>query len=205
MEAFKGVSKIETEDHELVIALQKGNSAAFDALFEKYKHMAVRTAYLITGNPSICEDIAQEAFINCYNNIGKLRNPFGFRAWFYRILTRAAWRYGKKAACEISTENILDEANKTNTDNSFEKYLQSETNRLLYAEITQLQPKLKTVVILYYFNGLTTKEIATAIGCLEGTVKSRLHTARQKLKKNMESEDYYLKEAESNEKYEFVF
>ena len=205
MEAFKGVSKIQKEEYELVTALQKGNLAAFDALFEQYKHMAVRTAYLITGNPSICEDIAQEAFITCYSNIGKLRNPLGFRAWFYRILTRVAWRYGKAAGWEIPTENIFDEVNKTNTDNSFEQYRQSETNRLLYAEIAQLRPKLKTVVILYYFSGLTTKEIATAVECLEGTVKSRLHTARQKLKKNMELEGYFLKEADNNEKYEFIF
>ena len=202
---MEGVSKIEEEECELVISLQKGNSAAFDALFEKYKHMAVRTAYLITGNPSICEDIAQEAFINCYNNIGNLRNPLGFRAWFYRILTRAAWRYGKAAGWEIPTENILDKVNKTNTDNSFEQYRQSETNRLLYAEIAQLRPKLKTVVILYYFSGLTTKEIATAVGCLEGTVKSRLHTARQKLKKSMELQGYFFKEADNHEECRFVF
>lgn len=199
------MSKIEEEEYELILALQKGNSAAFDPLFEKYKHRAVRTAYLITGNSSICEDIAQEAFINCYSNIGKLRNPLGFRSWFYKILTRVAWRYGKAAGWEIPTENILDKADKKSTNNSFEQYLQSETNRLLYAEIAQLRPKLKTVVVLYYFSGLTTKEVATAVGCLEGTVKSRLHTARQKLRKSMELQGNYFKEAENHEECRFVF
>jgi len=189
------------EDQELVMLLQKGDLTAFDELFAKYQHMAVRTAYLITGNRAICEDIVQETFINCYRNIGKLKNPQGFRAWFYRILTRAAWRYGKAAGREIPTANIWEEADKTDTDNSPGADLQADMSRLLYTEITRLQPKLKTVVVLYYFNGLTTKEIAKAVGCLDGTVKSRLYTARQNLKKSMEAQGYLRKEPDNNEIY----
>ena len=194
----------EIEERELILRLQQGDLAAFDELFEKYKNMAVRTAYLITGNRSICEDIAQETFIQCYKNIGKLRNPHGFRAWFYRILTRVAWQYGKAAGLEIATENILEEVDKTSIDISLEQYLRSETDRILCSEIAHLQSKLKTVVILYYFSGLSTKEIATAVGCLDGTVKSRLHTARQKLKKSMELQGYLRKESDQNAKYKFV-
>jgi len=49
--------------------MQQGNLDAFDLIFEKYKNEAVRTAYLITGRNSICEDIAQEAFIKCFKHI----------------------------------------------------------------------------------------------------------------------------------------
>jgi RNA polymerase sigma-70 factor (ECF subfamily) len=168
--------------------------AAFDELFEKYKYMAVRTAYLITGNKSICEDIAQDTFIICYNEIGKLRSPEGFRAWFFRILTREAWRCGKAASCEVASENVLEELDKTSMEGSLEQHFHADISQSLYTEIARLRPKLKTIVVLYYFSGLTTREIATAVGCLEGTVKSRLHTARQELKKRLELQGYLGKE-----------
>ncbi len=174
--------------------LQKGDLDAFDEIFEKYKNKAVRTAFLITGNRSICEDIAQEAFIQCYNHIGNLRNPNGFCAWFYKILTRTAWKYGKAASGEVATDNMPETADEINIDISIEQHIQSETNRILHSEIAQLKPKLKTIIVLYYFNSLSIKEIAKVTGCLEGTVKSRLYTARLKLKKSMELIDCQGKE-----------
>lgn len=169
--------------------IQKGNPDAFDQLFEKYKNEAVRTAYLITGNRSICDDIAQEAFITCYQQIGNLKNPKAFKAWFYRILTRTAWKYGKLANREISTENIVEKADERNMDVSLQRYMQSEINQNLYTEISRLEPKQKAVIILYYFNGFSTKEIAMVLKCFEGTVKSRLYAARQKLKSSLEAQN----------------
>ncbi len=167
--------------------VQKGDADAFDMLFEKYKNEAVRTAYLITGNQSICEDIAQETFIKCYRSIGKLENPKAFKAWFYRILTRIAWKYGKQASLEVPEENIIEKADEKNIDISFEQHMQSELNQMLYAEISRLEPRKKAVIILYYFNGLSTREISAVLNCFEGTVKSRLHAARQELKQGLKT------------------
>lgn len=167
--------------------VQRGDIDAFDMLFEKFKNEAVRTAYLITGNQSICEDIAQEAFIKCYRSIGNLENPKAFKAWFYRILTRIAWKYGKLASLEVPEENIIEKADEMNIDISFEQHIQSELNQVLYSEISRLESRKKEVIILYYFNGLSTKEIASVLKCFEGTVKSRLHTARQELKQGLKT------------------
>lgn len=169
--------------------MQNGDLSAFDEIFENYKTKALRTAYLITQNNSICEDIVQEAFIQCYNNIKKLKKPSVFRSWFYKILTRTAWKYAKDLHKEVSTENITEKSDELNINNSVEQYLQNENNQMLHYEITALEQKLKTVIILYYFNDLSTKEISKVVGCLEGTVKSRLHTARQLLKKRLELSD----------------
>jgi len=167
--------------------IQQGDFDAFDQIFEKYKNEAVRTAYLITGRKSICEDIAQEAFIKCFKHISDLKNPNGFRAWFFRILTRTAWKYGRSASREIPTENMAERVEESSLDLASEQYSAAEENRLLYSEINHLAPKQKTVIILYYFNGLSTKEIAKVSGCLEGTVKSRLFSARKKLKSRLDS------------------
>ncbi len=181
----KGECKI--EDSDLILMIQQGKRDAFNQLFEKYKDEAVRTAFLVTGRRSICEDIAQEAFIQCYMHINDLQNPSGFRAWFYRILTRTAWKYGRSAGREIPTENMTEKAEESSEDLADEQYLASEKNRILYSEIDRLNSKLKAVIVLYYFNGFSTKEIAKISGCLEGTVKSRLFTARKRLKAGMDS------------------
>ena len=170
----------------MVLMMRQGNSDAFDQIFEKYKNEAVRTAYLITGKKSICEDIAQEAFIKCFIHIGDLQNPNGFRAWFFRILTRTAWKYGRSVSREIPTENMTEKVEESSFDLINEQYSATEENRLLYSEISRLEPKQKTVIILYYFNGLSTKEIAKVSRCLEGTVKSRLFSARKKLKARLD-------------------
>jgi RNA polymerase sigma-70 factor (ECF subfamily) len=198
----KGECKI--EDSDLVLMIQQGNPDAFDQIFEKYKNEAVRTAYLITGRKSICEDIAQETFIKCYKHINDLKNPKGFRAWFFRILTRTAWKYGRLASHEIPTEDMTEKAEESSSDLADEKYLASEENRLLYSEINRLEPKQKTVIVLYYFNGLSTREIAKVSGCLEGTVKSRLFSARKKLKSGMESFYNSGKERRINAEYKIV-
>ena len=182
--------------------LQKCDSSAFDAIYEKYKDEAVRTAYLITGNRSICEDIAQEAFVTCFDEIGSLKNPKVFKAWFFRILTRAAWRYGKKAKREIPSEDIADLSNEHSADLAAEQFTQSQANRMLYAEISRLEPVQKAVIVLYYFNGLSTREIASAMRCFEGTVKSRLYTARKKLKISLEEQESIQKECRTHAKPE---
>lgn len=184
--------------------IQQGNNNAFDQLFDKYKNEAVRTAYLITGRNSICEDIAQEAFIKCYKHIRELKNPNGFRAWFFRILTRTAWKYGRSASREIPTEDMTERIEESGSNLAGDPYLSVEENRLLYSEINRLEPKQKTVIVLYYFNGLSTKEIAKASGCLEGTVKSRLFSARKKLKSKLDSFYNSGKEHRSNAEYKAI-
>ena len=108
--------------------LQQGNAEAFDRLFEQYKNQAVRTAYLITGNRSVCEDVAQEAFLLCFRRIKSLRDPKAFTVWFYRILTRVAWRYGKLAQREIPSENIMEQADARSLGISLAQNGQREQN-----------------------------------------------------------------------------
>ncbi|PHV70472.1 RNA polymerase subunit sigma-24 [Sporanaerobium hydrogeniformans] len=172
------------EEIELIRKVREGDKEAFGALFERYKVQAIRTVYLITGDQYRSEDIVQEAFVKCYLSIHKLRNPEQFRAWFFRILTRLAWRNDVRAKRMVPTEDIMEVMNKKADQISLENiYLQSETQRLLQGEIEKLGSEHQMILILYYYNELSVKEIAKVVGCLEGTVKSRLHTARGQLKK----------------------
>ncbi|NRT72932.1 sigma-70 family RNA polymerase sigma factor [Clostridium beijerinckii] len=172
-------------EEELVIKIQSGDMNALGELFEIYINESFKYSYLITGSKYTSEDIVQEAFISCYNNIKSLKNPEFFKSWFFKMLTRIAWRYAKKDKKSLPVDNIFEKVDEKSIDTSIEQYLRKEKNNNLYAEIEKLDLKQKTVIVLYYFNGLTVSEIAKVMGCFEGTVKSRLYSARKKLKSSL--------------------
>lgn len=170
----------------LVRRMQAGDMDAFDQIFGLYQSRLLRTAWLISGNHADSEDIVQETFVKCYCNCGKLKNPAVFSTWLYQILTRTAWRYGKKRGKEMPVEQFFDEdLGQGQEDSPLEQMLRREIREELYQSILKLDQKQRTVVILYYFNELSTREISQVVGCFEGTVKSRLYAARKALEKSL--------------------
>ena len=173
------------QEIDLIKKVQKGDINAFEELFGLYKNKALRTVYLMTRDKSISEDIVQEAFVQCHNSIKGLKNPEFFKTWFYRILTRTTWRYMDKQKKLVPVDHIFEKLESKHEKTSLEKLEEKETAKLIYEEILKLQPKLRTTIILYYYNELSTKEIAEVMACLQGTVKSRLYTGRCILKTNL--------------------
>ena len=167
---------------EVVKKIQAGDMNAFEEIFEIYKNQDIRYAYLITNNKFTSEDIVQETFVKCYLKIKDLKNVEQFKSWLFKILTRTAWDYMKKDKAVLPVEDIFEKAKNENIDKSLHSYIRNEESKMLRAEIDNLELKQKTVIVLYYFNGFTIKEIAKIMGCFEGTVKSRLHSARKNLK-----------------------
>ncbi len=182
------------EKRALVENMINGSEAAFDELYRSYSGKLYRMAYFITGNQSDSEDILQETFVKCYLYKSKLKQAERFEPWMYQILVRTAWRLErkKKGRAEISFEGILEnEEDKKSaehiredkqTDGPLESVLEAETAKEIQAALSHLDMKYRTVVLLYYYNELSTREIAKITGAMEGTVKSRLHKARKLLK-----------------------
>lgn len=175
------------EDVLLVRRMMDGDREAFDELMKKTQREIIRLAYLISGNHADSEDIAQETFVQAYLKRKEIREPEYFRTWLIRMMTRIAWRYLKKKGRERPAE---DEELFAGMPRDLQSDLsraaeQQEERETLAAAIRRLPVKHRTVVILYYFEELTTREIAVVTGCMEGTVKSRLHTARRKLKEEL--------------------
>lgn len=170
-------------EQNLIQKLKSGDLSAVDDLFHIYADNAVKTAYLITSDRFLAEDVVQETFIICLNKINSLQNDLAFKSWFYRILIRTAYKEIKKKKRIIPTESIDNDSihNDTYFDESSE----------LYDAIMKLDVKHRTVVILYYYNELSIKEISRITKSREGTVKSRLAYARKKLKSMIsEMEEY---------------
>lgn len=170
------------EEEILVERMKTGDKVAFDMLYERYKDIAFRTSYLIVGNKADSEDIVQETFIKCYQNISSLKHNDRFKSWFFQILTRTAWANGKKKSHEIPQEDMTTYLNTNISCSAADMVMKKEQTSLMMSLINDLPEKQRIVVVLYYYNEFSTKEIAKMIGCLEGTVKSRLHSARKNLK-----------------------
>lgn len=169
----------------LIKRCQLGDLESFEKLYKIYSKNALGTAYLIAGYKGIAEDIVQEAFFQCYKEIKGLRDPGAFDVWFYKLLIRLAWKMSSKQKSIISTEEIGIEAEYNSYSLSLDP--DSQENKLMVHEaIAKLSTPLKTVVILYYFNDMTIKQIAMVLNCFQGTVKSRLHNAKKLLQKELD-------------------
>lgn len=161
---------------------EESRKRAFDILYHAYSKELLRTAYLITGNVSDSEDIVQESFIKCYCHIGELKKEEQFKVWLFQIMKRTAWCYCKKNRKERPMDNAVQEQMENEyTASALDEYLQSETEQIIKEQISKLDTKHRLVIVLYYYNQMSVKEIAKVADCLEGTVKSRLYAARKQL------------------------
>lgn len=173
----------------LVQNMIQGDSGAFDQLVEYYYPRVLRMAYLISGSHADSEDIVQETFVLCWVNRGKLREPEYFGTWLYRTLTREAWRYCRKKKREEPVEELFGK-DEPQTGSVLDQVMADSRDQELYKAIENLPVKQRTALVLYYFNEMSTKEIAGVMGCLEGTVKSRLYTARSSIRKVLEEQSF---------------
>lgn len=161
--------------------MQAGNQTAFDAIFAAYQQKAVRTAAFICGDTALAEDVAQEAFVNCLLHIQELQNSYGFATWFFKILTRCAWKACKRQTA-ISIEDAVLPIESVWDSYPSEQRAEYEN---LYAAIQTLSTKQRTVIILYYFNDFSIKEIAQILTAPQATVKTRLFAAKHRLQKTL--------------------
>ena len=163
---------------DLIKRCQLGDLNSYSELYQLYSKNALGTAYLISDRKGIAEDIVQEAFIQCFNKIKSLKIPETFEVWFYKILVRTGWRMVKKYNNFIPMDDENMEGLSIGINSGLDA---SETSIIVKEALESLSLPLRTVVILYYFNDMTIKEISEVLGCFQGTVKSRLHNARKQL------------------------
>ncbi|MCY4401101.1 MAG: sigma-70 family RNA polymerase sigma factor [Candidatus Poribacteria bacterium] len=166
-----------------------GDEAAFASLVGKYQKQVHTYAWRWTGDFHIAEDITQDTFLQVHQKLETLEDPRQFTRWLYAIVDRfcIAW-YRKNRLRPESMEEI--HISKIETD-TYSRYIASE-----YAKVTtdaqrdlvkkllaKLKERDKEIITLHYFDEMTSAEISAYLGIPENTTKSRLHRARQQLKK----------------------
>jgi RNA polymerase sigma factor (sigma-70 family) len=165
----------------LVRAVQEGNADAFNRIIERFQDMAYASAYAIIGDAQSAEDVAQEAFLDAFLNLTKLREPAAFSSWFRSIIFKQADRLtrGKRLA-----KSPLEEAADIPISGSGPTEI-VETNEMrlqVRNAIVSLPEHERLVIVLFYGTGYALKEIATFLDLPVTTIKKRLYTGRQRLK-----------------------
>ncbi|MBT18517.1 RNA polymerase subunit sigma [Candidatus Poribacteria bacterium] len=180
----------------LVEGLQHGKAGALAELVHKYQRRIYRIAMQITRNHEDASDVTQETFLKVYESIYSLRRKAAFETWIYRIAVNKATNLVKRRdrRCESSLSVVcehdahFDFRRNSNLINVPHLHVEKqELQKTVTQAVNSLSLKHRTVVVLYEFEGLTHVEIASILGCLEGTVRSRLHYARKQLRERLKS------------------
>ena len=178
-----------------------GDTDAFDALFRQYEKNVYRTAYLLTGDREIANDVLQEVFISVWK-YRKTYNPGKgkFSTWLHRIIVNRCNR--KLSKMNKNTPLSIDEMqdsgiqiNAAKSESPEEISITREEYERLLNTLAGLSSEHRTILVLRFFNDLSYKEIAAAVSIPLGTVKSRLNAALKRVScsfYNQESAGYGL-------------
>jgi RNA polymerase sigma-70 factor (ECF subfamily) len=178
-------------DLERVRASQAGDRAAFDQLVDQYKEIVYAVAYRFARDPDLALDLAQNVFIRAYRGIGSFKGKSSFSTWLYRIAVNTCIDFTRRRARTVEPHTVPEEVADYAGSEVLESSpiarpdgaaLTSELGEQIQKAIDALPPYHKSVFVLYEIEGLSYKEIAEAVGCSIGTVMSRLHYARKKLR-----------------------
>ena len=176
-------------DDVLIQRVLDGDDTAFSELVRKYQRSVHALAWRKIGDFHIAEDITQDTFLKAYQKLSTLKEPQRFLSWLYVIATNRckAW-LRKKSLWTQPLENVSSsESEKTTYSGHIiaeNKKMAVETQREVVQKLLEkLQESDRTVITLFYLGGMTYEEISEFLGVSIGAIKSRLHRARQRLKK----------------------
>lgn len=163
---------------DLIAACKAGRREGFEALVARHYDRILRLAYAMAG-PEAAADLAQETFLAAVQSIGRFRGDSGLGTWLVSILRNQYFLYlrGQKKRRFAPLEGEADRLPSPAPD-SIEPSVREILDR-----VKELPEELRTALVLFYVDGLSYEEIAQAMECPVGTVRSRLFAARERLKK----------------------
>ena len=174
-------------DQELVLRVQRGDQSAFDHLVRKYQYKIIQMVNRFVKDPSEAQDVAQEAFIKAYRALGNFRGDSAFYTWLYRIAINTAKNYLVSRARRYSQFEIdVQEAEQLGNlpqlkslDTPEQQLLNEEIVDYIKLAIDKLPEEMRMAIMLREFEGMSYEEIALAMDCPVGTVRSRIFRARE--------------------------
>jgi RNA polymerase sigma-70 factor, ECF subfamily len=180
-------------DLALVGRVQRGEKAAFDVLVLRYQHKVLKLVMRYIRDAMEAEDVAQEAFIKAYRALPAFRGDSAFYTWLYRIAINAA-----KNALVASKRRPIDynldlqdpeqyelQARLRNQETPEHLVLTDEIRETVNGAMAELPEDLRTAIVLREIDGLSYEEIAAAMDCPVGTVRSRIFRAREAIDRKL--------------------
>jgi RNA polymerase sigma-70 factor (ECF subfamily) len=181
-------------DQLLVERVQRGDKSAFDTLVLKYQLKIIKLISRYVRDHSEVQDVAQEAFIKAYRALPRFRGDSAFYTWLYRIAINTAKNHLVARGRRMPSVDIeAQEAEQFEGAEGLKEYatpeqiaLKEEVESTIFSAVDQLPDDLRTAITLREIEGLSYEEIAEAMACPVGTVRSRIFRAREAIDKKLQ-------------------
>jgi RNA polymerase sigma-70 factor (ECF subfamily) len=179
-------------ERDLLLRAGAGDAAAFCDLLKRHEKLVLSQAFRMMGNVHDARDAAQEALIKIFKNIHKCRDAGAFKSWIIKITNNTCIDMLRKRKTKREESlNRLYETGDGEVEMQFESadpgpdelYLNRERHERIQQAINKLPAKYREIIVLRDIMGLSYEELASSLAISDGTVKSRLSRAREKLKK----------------------
>ena len=181
-------------DGELVRRAQQGERRAFEELIVRHQPIALALAIRIVGDRERGQELTQEAILHAYLSLDSIRKPNSFRAWLCSIVVNLCKSHLRRPRVKTLSLEMLSGGRSFDSlpfyDSSPQPHEAAEareTHRLILAAVSQLSPANRDAVLLYYFEQLSVREIASLLQISVPAVKGRLHKSRRKLRAQLRS------------------
>lgn len=176
------------DDLELVTRAQSGDINAYEELVQRYTQLAFRAAYVITGVAADAEEAAQDGFVKAYRALHRFRAGAAWRPWLLEIVSNEARNRRRAAGRRVAMELRVFEGSRTGgaAPSPEDAAVAAEERALLLRALRAVDEDDRRVVACRYFLDLSTAETAAVLRWPEGTVKSRLSRALDRLRLGME-------------------
>ena len=174
-------------DRDLILELQAGELDALGDMYDRHRHLVYRTALAITCDPDMASDLLQEVFLRLHRFAERIDPSRPLQPWLYRMTVNLSYTWIKRKSRWMRYINEMAERIVTERRPASPHILaeRDESWRWVRQAILALPVQQRMVVVLYYINDLSLKEISEILEIPVGTVKSRLHYARRVLKKQL--------------------
>ena len=180
-------------DQELVRRVQRGDSAAFDALVRKYQHRIVALIGRYIADWSECQDVAQETFIRAYRALANFRGDSQFYTWLHRIAVNTAKNHLVAHNRRPPTDDIdVGDAEQfesglrlRDNDTPERELMRQQLEQTVLRAVEDLPPELRDAITFREVEGMSYEEIAERMDCPIGTVRSRIFRAREAIDERM--------------------
>lgn len=167
--------------------VQQGDKSAFDLLVIKYQHRIVHLVNRYVKDPSEAQDVAQDSFIKAYKALGDFRGDSAFYTWLYRIAINTAKNYLLSRSRRHSDYEVdMQDAEQTENapqlkdiETPEHQLMNDQIIAVIKSAIEKLPEEMRIAITLREFEGMSYEEIAEAMDCPIGTVRSRIFRARE--------------------------
>jgi len=161
----------------LVLRCQTGDDDAYRELVTRFGPRLRYSLHKLSARPDRAEDFAQETWVEVFRQLPRLKDAAAFTTWLYRIAHSKVMLDGRRRVREpVSAADIECLPEKDENDFS------TEDAARIHAALDQLEPSHREVLVLRFLEGMSYDDIAEIVACPVGTVRSRIHYAKTKLK-----------------------